>query len=70
MIGITKIIYKFNEIITVEDHLLDCGFGSWLRESIVFPESHINIKNKALSLDVIGKVGTEEYLLKVGGFNI
>jgi transketolase len=63
-------IDKFNEIITVEDHLLDCGFGSWLRESIVIPESHIKVKNKALSLDVIGKVGTEDYLLKIGGFNI
>ncbi len=63
-------IDQFNEIITIEDHLLDCGFGSWLRESIVIPESHIKVKNKALSLDVIGKVGTEEHLLKLGGFNI
>ena len=63
-------INKFDEIVTIEDHLLDCGFGSWLRESIVIPESHIKITNKALSLDVIGKVGTENYLLKVGGFNI
>jgi len=63
-------INKFKEIVTVEDHLLDCGFGSWLRESIVIPDSHIKIINKALSLDVIGKVGTEDYLLKVGGFNI
>jgi len=63
-------INKFNEIVTIEDHLLDCGFGSWLRESIVIPESHIKVINKALSLNVIGKVGTEDYLLKVGGFNI
>jgi transketolase len=63
-------INKFDEIVTVEDHLLDCGFGSWLRESIVILDSHLKIKNKALSLDVIGKVGTEEHLLKVGGFNI
>lgn len=63
-------VNRFNEIVTIEDHLFDCGFGSWLRESIVLPESHIKIINKALSLDVIGKVGTEEYLLKIGGFNI
>ncbi len=63
-------INKFDEIITIEDHLLDCGFGSWLRESIVQLDSHTKIKNKALSLDVIGKVGTEEHLLKLGGFNI
>jgi transketolase len=62
-------IDNFDEIITVEDHLLDCGFGSWLRESITKPDTHIKIINKALSLDVIGKVGSEEYLLKQGGFN-
>lgn len=65
-----KQINKFDEIITIEDHLLDCGFGSWLRESIVQLDSHTKVKNKALSLDVIGKVGTEEHLLKLGGFNI
>jgi transketolase len=62
-------IDKFDEIITVEDHLLDCGFGSWIRESITKPNTHIKIINKALSQDVIGKVGSEEYLLKHGGFN-
>jgi len=63
-------INKFDEIITIEDHLLDCGFGSWLRESIVQLDSHTKVKNKALSLEVIGKVGSEEHLLKLGGFNI
>lgn len=59
----------FDEIITVEDHLLDCGFGSWIRESVTKSESHIKIINKALSQNVIGKVGSEDYLLKQGGFN-
>jgi transketolase len=57
----------FDKIITVEDHLLDGGFGSWLRESISKPETHIKIENLALSLNVIGKVGTENFLLKEGG---
>lgn len=61
-------IDQFDEIISVEDHLLDCGFGSWLRESVTRPVSHVKIVNKALSQDVIGKVGSEEYLLKQGGF--
>jgi transketolase len=65
-----KQIDNFDEIITVEDHLLDCGFGSWIRESISKPKSHLKIKIKALSQDVIGKVGSEEYLLKQGGFNL
>lgn len=59
----------FDEIITIEDHLLDCGFGSWIRESVTKPESHIKISNKALSQDIIGRVGSEDYLLKQGGFN-
>lgn len=63
-------IDKFEEIITVEDHLLDCGFGSWIRESITKPNSHKKIFTKALSQNVIGKVGSEEYLLKQGGFNL
>jgi transketolase len=62
-------IDMFDEIITIEDHLYDCGFGSWIRESITNPNSHIKIISKALSQDVIGKVGSEEYLLKQGGFN-
>jgi transketolase len=61
-------IDQFDEIISFEDHLLDCGFGSWLRESITKPNSHLKIINKALSQDVIGKVGSEEYLLMQGGF--
>jgi transketolase len=59
----------FDEIITVEDHLLDCGFGSWIRESVTKSESHMKITNRALSQNVIGKVGSEDYLLKQGGFN-
>lgn len=61
-------INDFAEIITVEDHLLDAGFGSWIRESITVPESHLKIKNRALDLNVIGRVGSEEHLLKLGGF--
>jgi transketolase len=59
-------IDKFNIILTVEDHLFDCGFGSWLREAIVNPEAHMKLSNMALSQNVIGKVGSEEYLLKEG----
>ena len=61
-------INDFQEIITVEDHLLDAGFGSWLRESITIPESHLKISHRALDLNIIGSVGTEEYLLKKVGF--
>lgn len=58
---------QFEEVITVEDHLLDAGFGSWIRESITELKSHLKIKHFALNQNVIGKVGSEDYLLKVGG---
>ena len=63
-------INNFDQIITVEDHLTDCGFGSWVRESISDPLSHIKLKHMSLNHNIIGKVGSEEYLLKQGGFEI
>ena len=60
-------IDSFEEIVTIEDHLLDCGFGSWIRESLTDSKSHVKIVNKALSQNVIGKVGSEDYLLREGG---
>lgn len=58
----------FEEIISVEDHLYDGGFGSWLRESIVDMPSHLKLKNMALDSNIIGAVGSENYLLNLGGF--
>lgn len=63
-----KQIEQFDEIITVEDHLLDGGFGTWLRESITKTHLHVKIQHRALSQNVIGKVGSELYLLAEGGF--
>jgi transketolase len=57
-----KQIDAFDHVITVEDHLLDCGFGSWIRESITNIKSHIKISHKGLTKNVIGKVGSESYL--------
>ena len=57
-----------SEIISVEDHLADGGFGSWLRESLIDMSSHLKLKNMAFSSNIIGAVGSEQYLLKLGGF--
>lgn len=57
----------FDEIITIEDHLLDCGFGSWVRESIIDSGTHTKLKCIGLNQNIIGKVGSESYLLKEGG---
>lgn len=57
-------INQFEVVISVEDHMKECGFGSWLNESC---ESN-NVKNKLynsyLNKSVIGKVGSEDYLLE------
>ncbi len=58
-----KYLKKFDQIITVEDHLHDNGFGSWLLEAS--PDYlRSKIKNLALSKKVVGKVGSQDYLSK------
>ena len=52
---------NFTTIITVEDHLKSGGFGSWLSECT---KNSLKIKSISLSASVIGKVGSEDFLLK------
>lgn len=54
-------IEKFDEIIVIEDHLKINGFSSWVIDAD-FKNTKIIKMN--ISSDVIGKVGSEEYLLK------
>ena len=66
-----KNIKKYNKIITVENHLQDGGFGSWLGESLIKQDNKIKTKilSKFLSEKVIGKVGSENYLNSKFGLN-
>ena len=48
----------------MEDHLEDGGFGSWIKESLNNKEIKTYIISKSLSNKVIGKVGSEKYLLE------
>ena len=59
-----KKIKKYKKIITVENHLQDGGFGSWLTESLTHNDNNIKTKiiSKFLDKKVIGKVGNEKYL--------
>ena len=59
-----KNIKKYSEIITVENHLQDGGFGSWISESLTLKKNKIKTKiiSKFLDHNVVGKVGSEEYL--------
>ncbi len=64
-----KKLFKYNEIITFENHMQDGGFGSWINEilSLKKVNHRVNILNKFISSKVIGKVGSENYLNKLYG---
>lgn len=53
---------------TLEDHLADGGFGSWLLESIVNTDGLIQkVRTNALKSDICGMVGTQVVLNEIGG---
>ena len=63
-----KQIEAFDKVVTVEDHLMDGGFGSWLLESVsIRPEFLIRINIKALDSKVCGMVGKQSTLNAEGG---
>ena len=55
---------KFNEIITLENHLFDGGFGSWFNEAVLPNTNRVKISNCFLKTNVIGQVGSEKFLIK------
>ena len=62
-------LLDYNNIISVENHFQDGGFGSWINE-IISSKNHkkkINILNKFIKKEVVGKVGSETYLNKKFG---
>ena len=62
-----NIIKKFDEIITIEDHFYDGGFGSWIKECTNNTNIKTKIKSKYIDSNVINEVGSKEYLLKKFG---
>ena len=58
----------FAQVRTVEDHLVDGGFGSWLLEaSMADPALLVRIRVKALDPRVCGMVGQQAVLNQTGG---
>ena len=55
---------QFSSIITVEDHLHDCGFGSWFKEAINNSNSNRKFSSIALPPNVIDMVANEDEILK------
>lgn len=71
----SAMLQQFKEVVTLEDHLLDGGFGSWLLESRSMCEQLIStplakIKPIALSAEVCGSVGSQAVLNFLGGLSI
>ena len=61
-------IARYCEVVTVEDHLLDGGFGSWMLESVLpNPDLMSRIKVRALNSRVCGMVGRQSTLNSAGG---
>lgn len=62
-------IENFSNVITVEDHLMDGGFGSWLLEAVssLCPELLMRIKAKSLDSKICGMVGKQSTLNAEGG---
>jgi len=64
----TQQVEHFKNVITVEDHLMDGGFGSWLLEATTtHPDLLSRIKIKSLDSKVCGMVGKQSTLNIQGG---
>ena len=63
-----KQVNNFGSVITVEDHLMDGGFGSWLLEAISkYPDLLARIKIKSLDPKVCGMVAKQSTMNSEGG---
>ena len=55
-------------VVTLEDHLIDGGFGSWMMEALL-PNPDLRPRIEAIALDqqICGTVGSQAYLNALGG---
>lgn len=60
---------NFSSITTVEDHIHDCGFGSWFKEAVSIKKTNQVINNFALPLEVQYSVGKQEDIMKKMSLN-
>jgi transketolase len=54
---------QYDHVLTVEDHLLDGGFGSWMMENVAVHGLCTKIHPVALDSSTVGKVAKEETLI-------
>lgn len=61
-----EMLTRFSHLTVVEDHLADGGFGSWILECANSAGlTNIVIERAGLSDSVLGRVGTQEYLISL-----
>lgn len=64
-------IKKFETVETIEDHLLDGGFGSWMMEAINRQrDPQLRLRVHALGEQVCGTVGSQKTLNALGGLSV
>jgi transketolase len=64
-------ISKFSNVITLEDHLEDGGFGSWILESLSTQSGlRSKVEIKALNSIVCGSVASQRVLNQLGGLGL
>ncbi len=63
-------VEKFNNLVTVEDHYIDAGFGSWMLEALVdFPHLMGRFKIRALDSTTSNLVASQSELQRVAGLD-
>ncbi|BCS34703.1 1-deoxy-D-xylulose-5-phosphate synthase [Luteitalea sp. TBR-22] len=60
-------VSRWTHVLTIEDHLADAGFGSWLAEACSGQVSGTRLEVRALSHEIFGKVGDQHTLNALGG---
>ncbi len=64
-------VQNYTDLETLEDHLMDGGFGSWLMESLANQSaSQTRLKVHALNPEVCGSVGSQNVLNALGGLRL
>lgn len=60
---------RYDQIVTIEDHLQDGGFGSWLLEARALGSVACEVRPMALSPEVCGTVGSQAVLNRIGNIS-
>jgi len=65
-----KQVAPFDEVVTLEDHLLDGGFGSWMSEGLIGTPEAGKLRAIALSDQVCDAVASQAALNRMGGLTL